>query len=275
MPKILNIIIIIYNIKLEESASFKMSFERINEFSITIVDNTTIEEIRLHNKNTAEKYGVSYLTKSKNIGLSKGYNLAIDNIKKNSPETKWIITLDQDTLLNKAYFDEVEEKINNTDGTYLYYPTAASDIGIISPVLINKYYIKNIHEFADANHNLVFINSGLLMNIALFERIKYDESLFLDMIDYDLACQLIKNKQINKISNMKCTIKQDFSGANFSSFECDYSRFKLYVSDFKTFSKKWKVSTCYTYYILLKRAVKLMVHYRSLKFLLEIGKIHQ
>lgn len=270
MSKILNIIIIIYNMKLEDSPAFKMSFERINKCSITVVDNSIKDDIRLHNENIAKHYDIYYLTKYENIGLSKGYNFAIDTIKKERPETKWIITLDQDTILNKEYFDEVQEKIYSLNESSLYYPTVTSDIGIISPISMNKHLVKNDKDHTGKSSNIVAINSGLLIKIELFDTVKYDESMFLDMLDFDLFCQLIKKQQINKISNMECIIKQEFSGANFSTFENDYKRFKLYVSDFKTFCKKWKVNNVYTYYILLKRAIKLTIHYKTIKFLCEI-----
>lgn len=269
MQKNLNIIIVIYNIKLDESIAFLKVYENRNYFHITIVDNTTINNIRQYNQSEAEKFDVTYLSKGDNIGLSKAYNLAIEHIKESCNKIEWVITLDQDTVLNQDYFNEILEITGRSSEMLLYYPKVNSKRGVISPILMNKQFIKNIKNKTQQN-NIVCINSGLLMNINLFKECIYNENLFLDMIDYDLFCQMIKKGYMNKIKSINSLIDQDFSGAGFSLLEKDYARFKLYAADFKTFCCKWKVSKFYRNYIMFKRCLKLSIHYKSIKFMKEL-----
>ena len=269
MNKILDVIIVIYNIKLEESSSFQMSFHKIDKLVITIVDNSSIDIIRDYNRDFANQFKICYLTMNENIGLSKGYNLAIDYIKKNKPKIKWIITLDQDTTLNDAYFDEVYSTIDKPNDSSIYYPIVNSHNDILSPKPMINYFIQGI---AKSNCNVTCINSGLLFKMHFFEQFRYEKTLFLDMIDFDLFCYIIKDKQLENISKMNCTIKQEFSGARFSTCEKDYNRFKSYIIDFKTFCNKWNVPNTYKNYILLKRAFKLMIHYKYFKYIIEACK---
>ena len=191
----------LYNIKMQESTSFQKVLERKDELDIIIVDNTTIDETRRYNEYVAKQIDICYLSKQKNIGLSRGYNLAIDYIKKNNVSAKWIVTLDQDTLLADSYFDSIQDIINQSTDSYIYYPQVEASGNLISPIPMKKYFHGKAGRKANAR-NIACINSGLLIDIVFFQGFAYDESLFLDMVDYDLFCTIIETGYASKVSSM-------------------------------------------------------------------------
>ena len=260
-------IIILYNVKLEDSSSVQGAIARKDTVDVLLVDNSTIAGLLMQNRTSAELLGLSILSGHGNIGLSRAYNLALDHVRAHDPECDWIITLDQDTTLDDAYFDAVRHVAGDFRGALVYYPTVSAGGRLLSPTHIWRGFLGNARG-TEKERPIVCINSGLLIHVSLFESFRYDEALFLDMVDYDLFRTLADRGRCAGISALGCTIRQDFSGTGFSGYQKDMNRFKIFARDFHSFCRKWRVPLFLLRFMLMKRAIRLAIHYRSVSFLL-------
>ena len=123
-------------------------------------------------------------------------------------------------------------------------------------------------KYRDFNKNInrySFINSCMCINAALFKEVIYDENLFLDCVDYDfinMIRQVISKDIFYIMKNIE--IYQNFSGVTSNTFESDLARFKIYVKDFRYYSKKWNKKNVSS--ILFKRALKLVLIHKNFIF---------
>lgn len=134
---------------------------------------------------------IEYIFNNENIGISRGINLAAKMaIKKNY---EWILTMDQDTTMNKECFKTFEYVLTNMD---------VSNIGIITPWHDTKLdTIKSNDEYSYPNQVMTSAN---LVNLKILDELGYfDEKLFIDGVDIEYGLRLNKNNykilQCNKI----------------------------------------------------------------------------
>lgn len=255
------IIIVVYNCKLKDSASYQKACHYKNKLFIVVVDNSNDLEILAWNQEESKKEEIVYLTYNCNLGLSKAYNCGIQFVRSRFHNIKWLITADQDTIFNDKYFERVFLKALEEHSNSIFYPDVYAENKKMSPSALSHYYVNGLRG------KIIAINSGLMFSVELFHHLRYEEKLFLDMIDYDLFCQLYTLKMQECIKPMNVKITQNFSGRTMNGNENDYNRFKIYVVDYHKFCKKWKVNSYYKYFILLKRAVKLTLYYKNIDYL--------
>lgn len=255
------IIIVVYNCKLKDSVSYQKADHYKDALLIIIIDNSNNREILLWNQTESQKKKILYLTYECNIGLSKAYNCGIKLVQERFRHVKWIITADQDTSLTDQYFETVFVHAFDKQSNLIFYPDVYAQNKKLSPSKLSSSYVNGTRG------NITAINSGLMISVGLFDYLKYEEELFLDMIDYDLFCQLYTLDLQECMLPMHVKIEQKFSGRTRNGAEKDYDRFKIYVMDYQRFCKKWNVNNYYKYYILLKRAVKLTLYYKNLEYI--------
>lgn len=264
-----HIIIVIYNQLINDSPvvnCFIQNTKRIKE--IFIVDNSTLDNIKINNKEFCEDNNLCYVDMNGNYGLAKAYNNAIKLIDKS--ENNWIILLDQDTNIPENFIVYYENAIKNNPAKKVFCPIIKDSIGIMSPALIKgKKWIHSISS--DFNNDLSsysFINSCMCVQSQVFERINYNEDLFLDCVDHDFVAEIKKNYGANSfyvIGEME--VYQNFSGSSVNSLQSDLTRFKIYKKDLQVYSKKWFGSLKTADKILFFRAVKLCLCHKNFCFL--------
>ena len=127
------------------------------------------------NKNEIEKiiqnkYAIIF--NNSNLGIAKALNQLLEEaIKKNK---RYLLTLDQDSRMNRNIFDEMYKYRN------------IENVAIICPTIydINKSKNKTIkmrYEYVSR-----CITSGSLMNISICSKLnKFDEKMFIDYVDFD------------------------------------------------------------------------------------------
>lgn len=252
-------LIVIYNKVCEDSQTINSIYKWKDHIQLVVFDNSTTE-----NKNSeyCRKEGILYFSKNKNLGLSKAYNYAIDHLPLQNQD--YIMVLDDDTCLNDAYVEEVLRSINLNYDVLL--PVVRSGNIIISPTNIKfKCGSKIVDEVGqlDKNH-ISAINSGMVVSSRVYEKIRYNEELFLDCIDHEFM-RLVRN---NKCSLHILTngIVQNFSRNEKPKIESALFRFKLYKKDFK---KYCEINHAKVYYVLSisKFILAYSLKYKSLKFL--------
>lgn len=269
MKKII-IVLVIYNIKINESLSYEYFHSNIcDEDRLYIFDNSIDTNCQSFNSSYNFNKNELYLSSGKNEGLSKAYNSVIQNLEKDS--NNWIIISDQDTAYPPNYISIVKNIINNTNA-YILCPVINDNVGIMSPC---KCSWRGFSHNTEINMNKLdkysFINSGMIINSTVFSNIKYDENLFLDFIDHDFV-RMIRSKFNDKmfyvIQNIE--IFQNFSGVTKNPFSTDFNRFKIYIKDLRYFYKKWYERQIIANIKLVFRAIKLSIRHKRIDFFKEV-----
>ncbi len=259
-------IIVLYNQKIS-AEKFSMLNGRI-----VFCDNSTDAEIKNYNVSYVENLKndrIFYLDMHGNKGLSKAYNSAIANLSLN--ENDFVVIFDQDTLIPQDMQLRYENFISKNKDADMICPVVLDSVGVMSPSIASGTKFSHIASISQINGTNIssysFINSGMCIKRSVFDRIKYEENLFLDFVDHDFILSAKKNGFKIKICK-EVVLNQNFSGVTKNTYNQDFSRFCIYMKDAKVFYRKW---FCKNYkLILLPRALKLCMIHKNLSFLLTL-----
>lgn len=132
----------------------------------------------------------SYIANKTNYGLSKAFNIALRS--RNFNEEDYILFFDQDSRICEKY---VEILVRHFE-----YINSRNDIGCIGPQYIDtnsKKVIspKKIETLSDNCYTVSsMITSGLLTRFSVLKKIQFwNESIFLDMADWDICWRMMAN----------------------------------------------------------------------------------
>ena len=239
---------------------------------IVFCDNSTDAEIKNYNVSYVENLKndrIFYLDMHGNKGLSKAYNSAIANLSLN--ENDFVVIFDQDTLIPQDMQLRYENFISKNKDADMICPVVLDSVGVMSPSIASGTKFSHIASISQINGTNIssysFINSGMCIKRSVFDRIKYEENLFLDFVDHDFILSAKKNGFKIKICK-EVVLNQNFSGVTKNTYNQDFSRFCIYMKDAKVFYRKW---FCKNYkLILLPRALKLCMIHKNLSFLLTL-----
>lgn len=254
--------VVIYNESCANSQTC-CALERMTElnFPVLIYDNSTVDT---GNKQYCEDHGWVFLGGTGNVGLSKAYNACIHHIR--SVNCAEILCLfDDDTDLDAGYFQLLMEALQH--GGDIFVPLVYANGSLISPCLVDKGHIAR--RFADEDEALKYaggqlsaINSGMALDLSLFDHYHYDENIFLDGIDHQFLMDMKKKGKNICVFPYRCN--HAFSGEEKPALESAKKRFEIFSKDYRYIlrNNKW------AYIVLVgKRALKLAVQYRTFSFL--------
>lgn len=148
---------------------------------IYLVDNgsNNIDEVKeLLNQYKQSK--ISILCNTENQGIAKALNQLTAAAQKGGFE--WILTLDQDSVAPSNIVEEFEKYTNNLNA------------GMLCPVICDRN--KGVVVEAKDGYKEIdeCITSGSLLNIKAWSEIgSFDESMFIDGVDFDICYRLRKN----------------------------------------------------------------------------------
>ena len=255
-------LVVIYNKKCEESETLKTLIKHKKRMSIIIFDNSTKKEFNDNNSNYCNREKIDYYTLYKNVGLSKAYNYVIDRIKKT--DNDYIIILDDDTFLNNEYIEEVCEEIKKGKKDVLL-PIVKSNDQIISPSNVCfDCRVKSVKSIKEIDMNrITAINSGMVIKTSIYNKIKYNEEMFLDYVDHDFMKMVREGKKSIKVMNGK--IRQCFSRNEIKPIKDELIRFKIYEKDFKNYCYKNNERFYYLISIFFYK-IKECIKYKTLVF---------
>ncbi len=263
-----NIITVVYN-QLISNCGIVKQFTGV-DFSTNLIfaDNSTKEEISDKNKDFCLQANYSYVNMHGNYGLSKAYNKALSDIKKE--KESWVIICDQDTEITEDFLKYYKNSIEFNPDKLIFCPIINDTVGIMSPSVLKgkKYKHTKITDFNRTIEKYSFINSCMCINSTVFESIQYDEKLFLDCVDHDFVKTVRKAFSENVfyvISELE--LFQNFSGVTKNSCDSDVIRFQIYLKDARYFYKKWYKSARSANIYLLFRALKLSLLHKNFVFL--------
>lgn len=157
----------------------------INQVSrIVIVDNASnnIKEV----EKLQREYGIDLLKLNKNIGIAGAQNKGFCFLKNKGYD--WVLNLDQDSKIPSNLINSFENSNKLLKKT-----------GIIAASYIDKNWSeKKKKEFRENKHSTniekkrIVISSGNLVNVnAWYDVDGFDESLFIDFVDFDFDTKLI------------------------------------------------------------------------------------
>lgn len=256
------IAIVIYNRKIDEISSWKefLSFQdRYDNVDIFICDNSdaTISKNNslLVNCRYSDRKVRLINNEGLNLGLSINCNKAIDYANSIGKDY-WLFISDDDTFFSHEYLDNV------------YNATVTERCDLISGIItkmsplrrhgvwaFRKDFIVNLGEYRD----IFCINSGLTIHKSVINQlVKYDESLFLDMIDYWLMDWLIEHN-LNRILIVDGEIHQTFSAKSDTDISKVKKRFEIFKSDFSKYCKLTGKSALFKVTILWRRRLVILL----------------
>ena len=260
------VIIVIYNMNCNDSITLNY-IDKIScrdDVDVVICDNSTNDHTL--NQKYCNTKNYNYINMDGNKGLSKAYNAAIKSIPS---DDAWIILFDQDTEISEDYFAKMVLSIKKFPSVLVHVPIVVDGEGILSPTKISHYSIKRVKDPHINSSQLSAINSGMLINLKVFENIGlYEEKLFLEYIDhYFIRKYKEKNGEIIVVDTK---LFQNFSENDHTNIESDLKRFSIYLSDFKIFCNTSFYGKLFYYAKVLYRGLKLSLIYKDLSFIKKV-----
>lgn len=154
-------------------------------------------------KNNFNHKKIEYIFNGENLGVAKALNMGIEKANK----YKWLLTMDQDTKLNKNIFIEVTKAIEKYD---------TSKIGIITPWHNTKLSVNKPKEKVD--YPLDVMTSGNFVNLEIAKKVGgFKEEFFIDGIDIEFCLRLRKNNyKIMRLNNIE--IKHSLGDIKYHKF---------------------------------------------------------
>ena len=124
---------------------------------------------------------IEYISYNENLGVSKALNIGAE--KATNDGFEWLLTMDQDTVLNESIFKSVSKVIKEEK---------VDDIGIITPWHNTKLDTDKPKDNVD--YPLDVMTSGNFVNLKVLNELgRYDERFFIDGIDIEICLRLKKN----------------------------------------------------------------------------------
>lgn len=258
----ITVVMVIYNTEISNITSLDMCRKSKYVDEIIVCDNS--EHKFMRKKNAAACKGVAklrFLDMAKNEGLPKAYNTAVA-----LSTSAYTCILDDDTTLPEHYFESAVKHIESTMAD-IYLPIVRSDKIVMSPCVVSGYRIKcidNIRNISDVS-KLSAINSGMIVKTSLFDKCKYDEKLFVDMVDH--AFMRDAHKYGASICVMQdVVIKQQYS-REIDDKETQLSRMAISIKDNRVFYSNSIGGRVFCYIQILYWKIKLAIKYRDITIL--------
>lgn len=162
--------------------------------ALVVVDNGSrnVDEVRnlIH-----QRQAVTLIALSENRGVSAALNIGVDKVRHLQP--MWILTMDQDSMVDDGATNRILDAYDRLDAT------TRAQCGILAlrayagpwrlPLTRFTDGLMVIGERGDFNERRGVITSGNLVRTELFDRIRFDESLFVDQVDFDFCYSVRQN----------------------------------------------------------------------------------
>lgn len=257
MVKINNLyaVIVLYNKFCQNSLTYN-ELNRIKGLNIIVCDNSTKD---MGNKDQVINDNNIFINMNGNKGLSKAYNKAIENIPL---KDNYICLFDDDTKIEKKYFDILLNEINN-NAADVYLPIVKTQNRLLSPCVFvhNRCWeAKNYNEFN--KYDISAINSGMTIKGDVFNDFRYNEQIFLDCVDHYFMRYI--NNLKKKIHIMYDNVLIQSFSMEENTLESTYNRLCIMNNDLKEYYKNNKLM--YFYAITAYKCV-MIKKFKTLKFL--------
>ena len=256
----LYIVCVVYNILINEIAAlnnFKRASSKHDDIRIIIMDNSDNDNIKNYNTHISiNDSEITYISNNGNIGISKSFNLAASLI---DDDDAWIMFSDDDTDISLDYLYNLHNTISSTHADIVS-GIVCSGNKIMSPLKSIKLFNRKDNFICCSGEysNIYCINSCLCIKRKVFNEVKYNEDIFLDLADFMFMDELIE-KQINRIVIIDGKIVQSFSGDSRTNLKNAIKRYRIYRKDFVTYCKATEKSFLFMLAMLFKHGIKTLL----------------
>ncbi|WP_044747192.1 glycosyltransferase [Bacillus alveayuensis] len=218
----LTIVIVLYKKDFTNSQTMVSLYDNLlkydkytDMYSILIYDNSPI---RHDVPNEFRKYNIHYVHDQTNSGLAHAYNIALTMAESNN--CKWIMLLDQDTSLNKSFFEQVFHYINfkTDEKVAALVPKILSNNKIVSPIYNKgkKWSMNKKIEKGIIDEPIMAINSGSVINVSFMRKIGgFNLEFPLDYLDHWIYKMIYKEHF--KVFVMDVLLLHDLSVMNYNN----------------------------------------------------------
>lgn len=254
-----NTLIVIYNKTINESKACQC-LDFFKDINIIIVDNST----RINdNEKIARSRGWRYLNMGGNKGLAKAYNRAIEEI---NSEDGILCLFDDDTEINKDYFNKLEEISRQEPETDIFLPLVYDEIGLLSPSVIKGLAVKRVNDPKDIPIDKINgINSGMAIRMKVFKDYRYDQKYFLDYIDHAFIRDM--KKRNHHMTIFETILKQNFFANSNANVDDVVRRFQIFRKDFKRFCGDSISGRVFYFKEIMERRKEMYLKYRKISML--------
>jgi len=212
----IQIVIVLYKTALEDSKSFQSLKKHIGCLQ-------TAYDLLIYNNSSEifvpESKDYKLITAPINMMLAHAYNCALQEGVKNNH--KWLLLLDQDTVLTKDYFLSLNMQLNRSDVAGIF-PVLKQGEKHLSPMsfsfILGTSGRPNTekHEGLIENKFIVACNSASVFSVEALNSIGgFPEEFPLDALDVSVCHKLSKGKK--KFYLLGTELQHDLSGLNYAS----------------------------------------------------------
>lgn len=259
------VVIVLYEKKPEHSQSYISLRVALDELSVAktdilIYDNSP-ESVTVDDEN------VVYVHDPRNSGVSYAYNEASKHARRT--DKKWMLLLDQDTTLEKAFLEEAIKATGTHPDSVAFVPRMLDAKGLLSPFLFRMGRGHRIGECAGVLPLIKyrFINSGLLVRHSAFVAAGgYDERIPLDFSDIAFGERLWRRRVTDHFVVLNASLHHVFSDNESNSAEKALHRFRLFRNGALAMGKGSTGSRIIYLFHTFIRAGRLCAKYRDLRF---------
>lgn len=231
MSKSISVIIVLYNSLLKQTVPLGIAELAHSVSQIIVCDNSTQMNILKLNKQLAAKSDkITYLDMDGNKGLAIAYNRALT-----VATGDFVCILDDDTSLPVDFFEKIEAHVLETHAGVLLSLVLAQDGMVMSP---NQRIGLRYGPFKDAEHivndsKMSAINSGIVIASKIYNRYRYDERYFVDMIDHQFMLDMHRT-HVNFEVMDDVVLHQDYSKIS-DDRKTALNRLRIYARDSRIF----------------------------------------
>lgn len=261
MEREIAVIVVLYNVTCGESTTCQALQRLEKPVPVIVYDNSTRD---MGNRQACRELGWTYLGGEGNRGLSVAYNAGISCLR----DRNWqglVCLFDDDSAFDEGYF-QCLRAVSRKSESHIFVPVILSGTSILSPMELLPN--QRVRRFANQQEleayrgeHLSAINSGMAVDICLFDNYRYDEHIFLDGIDHTFVADMKKRGEGLYMMPYHCI--HGFSGDQNPAKEAALGRFGIFAKDYSYILRKQRSQ----YWRLVgKRGLHLTIKYKSWAF---------
>ncbi len=217
------VLLVIYQKNGADSAACR-ALRDMHYSSVLVVDNSRED---FGNEAYCAEAGFAYLSMHGNAGLPKAYNRGIEWLK---GRAEAVVLLDDDTTLSADFFEALRRAQTEHPEGRIFLPSVYDAVGLLSPCRVTS------SGFARAEHPEDIppacrsaINSGMAVDLRVFDGYRYDERYFLDFVDHAFLRDMRKRDVPIVLTGAR--LQQQFSGSSAYEAAAARARFALFRRD--------------------------------------------
>lgn len=259
-----DVVVVVYNRSLSEVPALSLAEGDGLVDRIIICDNSDDAAARDANSNLEKPRNVVYLNMGGNVGLPKAYNRALDLCA-----APYACMFDDDTLFPDDYFRKVSAWLESNDAD-ICVPVVLSQDEIISPCNRGRYRHLTIRSLDELSTRFDAINSGMCIARGMYRVCRYDENMFLDMVDFKFLSDARKlGARVAVMPEVR--LEQNFSKFSYNE-TAERARYRIFADDQRYFFSGTLGGRVFAFLARGLRRLRLAVKYRSPGFMLLRGK---